>query len=194
MDDKMNKNTPAPIHPTGQVIWITGLPGSGKTTLAVELVKSLRKHLANVVHLDGDSLRQVLSNHDYSIEGRKALALQYSGLAKLLAEQGQIVIVSTVSLFHDVHDWNRAHFPRYVEVWLQPSQDSLMQRDQKGLYTRNSSSDVVGRGIAPEFPRQPTHQFAHDTPADTQHAIHTLIATHFSDVAHLLTLEETQRA
>ena len=89
----------------GRVIWITGLSGSGKTTLA----KALQKELPGSILLDGDELREALgsANHGFDVESRKKLAKTYARLAGLLARQGFIVLVATISLFHDLHAWNR---------------------------------------------------------------------------------------
>ena len=106
------------------VIWITGLSGAGKTTLAKELVSQLATENKEPILLDGDQLREIffdssnqaISAHDRS--SRLALALKYSGLARLLSEQGFWVIVATISLFKEVHDWNRKNFKNYYEVFL----------------------------------------------------------------------------
>ncbi|WP_432463028.1 adenylyl-sulfate kinase [Agarivorans sp. QJM3NY_33] len=120
----------------GQVIWITGMPGSGKTTLAKALQQITQEH--QPVLLDGDKLRQALNNHDYSLAGRKALSQQYAGLAHMLAEQGHLVIVSVVAMYREVHAWNRANMTRYTEVLLKPSSEVLIQRNKKGLYLPGS--------------------------------------------------------
>ena len=86
------------------VIWITGLSGAGKTTLAKEIVNQLTTENIEPILLDGDQLReifvdssnQVISSHDRS--SRLTLALKYSGLTRLLSEQG-FGLLSPLSLF-----------------------------------------------------------------------------------------------
>ena len=108
------------------VIWITGLSGAGKTTLAKEIVNQLTTENIEPILLDGDQLREIfidstnqaISSHDRS--SRLTLALKYSGLARLLSEQGFWVIVATISLFKEVHDWNRKNLKNYYEVFGYP--------------------------------------------------------------------------
>ena len=97
-----------------KVIWITGLSGAGKTTLANEIVRKLRDSLINVVFLDGDQLRQIFNNNSlkinsYSKNDRRNLASSYSRLCQLLVSQNLYVVISTISLFREIHLWNRAN-------------------------------------------------------------------------------------
>ena len=124
----------------GRVIWITGLSGAGKSTLASSLVKRLRETDAAVVLLDGDELRDVfgvtsLNSENYSRDKRIALALQYSRLCKLLAKQSFTVVIATISLFKEVHAWNRANLVEYFEVYLKVPLAELRQRDPKVIYS-----------------------------------------------------------
>lgn len=140
----------------GQVIWITGLSGSGKTTLA----DALQKRLVGSILLDGDKLRRVLGRDKsgFDLASRKELALTYSRLALLLAEQRFTVIVATISLFLDVHAWNRTNIPNYVEVFLDIPEHVREARDPKGLYAaarKGIINDMAGETIKVEFPRSP---------------------------------------
>lgn len=136
---------------SGKVIWITGLSGSGKTTLARKLVR----HLPGAVLLDGDDLREVLgaAQSGFDAASRLGLALTYARLAALLAGQGLTVVVATISLFHAVHQWNRAHQPGYVEIFLDVPLEERQRRDPKGLY-------------AAEKKRQITHMAGSETPVE----------------------------
>lgn len=125
----------------GQVVWITGLSGAGKSTLARELVAELRSHGHSVVMLDGDELRDVFgaataNSQNHGREGRLALAMQYAHLCKVIAAQGQTVVIATISLFREVHAWNRTHLPGYFEVYLKVPVEELRRRDPKDIYRR----------------------------------------------------------
>lgn len=146
--------------PTGQVVWITGLSGAGKSTLAVEFVAGLRSRGHSVVMLDGDELRDVFgaaaaNSQNHGREGRLALAMQYAHLCKVIAAQGHTVVIATISLFHEVHAWNRAHLPGYFEVYLKVPVEELRRRDPKGIYRRFDTGElnnVAGLDLAIDEP------------------------------------------
>ena len=57
-------------------------------------------------------------------------------MCKILASQGIIVVIATISLFREIHVWNRDHLPRYIEVYLKVPLSELERRDSKGIYQR----------------------------------------------------------
>ncbi|MGF6090698.1 adenylyl-sulfate kinase [Pseudomonas sp. 18173] len=131
----------------GQVVWITGLSGAGKSTLAREFVARLRGQGHSVVLLDGDELRDVFGAatanvQNHGREGRLALAMQYAHLCKVIAAQGHTVVIATISLFREVHVWNRAHLPGYFEVYLKVPVQELRRRDPKGIYRRFDAGEL----------------------------------------------------
>lgn len=131
-----------------RVIWITGLSGAGKSTLAQEVAEWLRADGQAVVMLDGDELREVfgaasVNSQNYGREKRLALAMQYSHLCHILVRQGLTVVIATISLFREVHTWNRTHLPGYFEVYLKVPIDELRRRDPKGIYRRFDASEVT---------------------------------------------------
>lgn len=144
---------------TGRVVWITGLSGSGKTTLAREVASRLRTRAAAVVALDGDELRELFGElHGHGREARLRLALRYAHLCRVIARQGPTVVIATISLFREVHDWNRRHLPGYFEVYLKVPLDELRRRDPKGLYRRFDAgeiADVAGLDLAVDEPETP---------------------------------------
>lgn len=143
----------------GTVVWITGLPGSGKTTIAGELVRQIRLHTLAVVSVDGDAFREVVGNDlGYSNADRLENARRIGRLCRMLSRQGHHVVCSTVSLFHECHAWNRAHFPRYLEVLVRVREETLLSRDQKQLYSQaraGMNADVPGAGQSYELPLDP---------------------------------------
>lgn len=140
----------------GRVIWITGLSGTGKSTLASALMSCL----PGSVLLDGDDLRAVLnmSHTGFDRQGRLELGMTYARLCRLLAEQGHTVIIATISLFHEVHAWNRVHLPNYLEVFLHAPEGVLRARDPKGLYAaakQGKLTQMAGQDTEIDFPKSP---------------------------------------
>lgn len=139
----------------GAVIWLCGLAGSGKSTLAMALNERLRAKFDNVIYLDGDESREIFGHFSYDKNGRIDMAIKRSKLANFLSKQGQIVIVSTISLFNEVYEFNRATLQNYFEVFVECEFEELKRRDQKGLYTKALSGEianVVGVDIAYDAP------------------------------------------
>jgi len=131
----------------GRVIWITGLSGAGKSTLAHGVVKRLRASSELVVFLDGDELREVFgataaNAQNHGRDGRLALAMQYAHLCRVIASQGMMVVIATISLFREVHAWNRENLPGYFEVYLKVPVDELRRRDPKGIYRRFDAGEL----------------------------------------------------
>ena len=110
--------------------------------------------------LDGDELRAVLQDLQcgYDVASRKKLAFSYAKMCHLLARQGHTVIIATISLFADLHEWNRENLPGYLEVFLDVPEDIRVSRDPKGLYAsakNGKNSHMAGVGTPVDFPNAP---------------------------------------
>lgn len=143
----------------GTVYWITGLSGAGKTTIGKLLYEKIRVEHANTVFLDGDVLRKVFGDDlGYSKEDRRKCAMRYSRLCAMLQEQGMNVICCTISMFDSVREWNREHICNYKEIYVKASMETLLVRDQKGLYsgvTEEKQKEVAGVHMEIEEPKNP---------------------------------------
>ena len=84
------------------IYWFTGQPGAGKTTLAKKLVGYL--NVGNTIHIDGDDLRDIFKNKDYSENGRRANIQKAMDIAHFLNEKGYNVVASLVSPYKDLRD------------------------------------------------------------------------------------------
>ena len=136
----------------GAVIWITGLSGSGKTTVATEVVHKLKAAGNCAILLDGDELRKILQDFRYDREARLELSYKYSRFARYLASQGLIVVTAVIAPFKEVHEYNRRHLPDYFEVFLKVDVKELVKRDVKGVYRK---VNVYANDLAVEFPEKP---------------------------------------
>lgn len=144
----------------GHVIWITGLSGSGKSTLARLVADYVADAYARPIILDGDDLRSAIAdtNCAHDLASRLANAYRICRFAKMFAEQGHIVIVATMSLFHEIHGWNRRNLPGYREVFLDVKLETLKARDPKGLYKNvmaGAQKNLPGIDIQAELPATP---------------------------------------
>ncbi len=137
------------------VVWIIGLSGAGKTTLASEVVARVRCEQKNVVLIDGDVVREVFGNDlGHTMKDRRTNAQRICQLGKLLDDQGIHVVCAILSLFPETRKWNRENLKNYYEVFIDSPLQHLVQRDSKGIYRRFNEGeirDVAGMDI--EFPR-----------------------------------------
>ena len=165
----------------GRVYWITGLSGAGKTTVGRLLYEKFREQKANVFFLDSDAGRIVFNDKcGYSREERLDGAFRNARVCKMIADQGIDVICSTISMFDEVRDWNRANIEDYKEIYLEVPIEELIKRDQKGLYTKvqnGECKDVAGMDMKLEFPKTPDLKVVNDgklTPAEVMEKILSL--------------------
>ena len=127
--------------------------------MAEELCRRLRAAGGPVTLLDGDALRGAIAEDlDHSAGDRRRSAMRNARLCRLLAEQGGDVVCATISLFHEVHQWNRENLPGYHEIYLRVPLEELRRRDSKGIYTGNGGGgprQVVGLDLPAEVPAAP---------------------------------------
>ena len=144
----------------GRVIWITGLSGAGKSTIARATAEHLRYQGEIPVLLDGDAVRAAIRDPhiEHDPASRLANAYRICRLAKLLADQGHTVIVATMSIYHEIHSWNRRNCPNYFEVWVEVDLDALREQDARNLYSRaqnGKTKNVAGLDLNYEKPLKP---------------------------------------
>jgi cytidine diphosphoramidate kinase len=148
-------------------VWITGLSASGKTTLANVVADRLRERGIPLIMLDGDNLREILGETvQYEREDRKNLAFVYARMVQSLSKQGVVVVIATVALFREVHEWNRKNIQGYFEVFLDVPFDELRRRDPKQIYKRfdeGKIKNVAGLDFSIDPPLAPDVRFAHDS-------------------------------
>lgn len=143
----------------GGVIWITGLSASGKSTLASGLNRHFSEIGKKTVLLDGDELRGIFNSSvdksSYGRESRKELALKYSKLCQMLAQQECLVIIATISMINEVYEWNKKNITNYFEIFLDTDKSTLQERDPKKIYEAYRSGElknVAGFDLLVDYP------------------------------------------
>jgi adenylyl-sulfate kinase len=127
----------------GFAVWLTGLSGAGKSTIAERLVARLRERGGNVELLDGDFVRTNLSlGLGFSREDRDTNIRRIGFVAELLARNGVIVVVAAISPYRDAREDVKRKIPRFVEVHIDCSIEVLTARDTKGLYKRALAGEL----------------------------------------------------
>jgi adenylyl-sulfate kinase len=121
----------------GFVLWMTGLSGSGKTTIAYILEEELRGRGLKVERLDGDIVRESLTRDlGFSKEDREKNIERVTFVAKLLSRNGVACICSFISPYQSIRDRVRAETTNFIEVFVDASLESVIERDVKGMYKK----------------------------------------------------------
>ena len=135
--------TPSPLSP--KVIWMTGLSGSGKSTIAQELAKTLVGRTNLVRILDGDKLRSTICKDlGFSEADRKENIRRAADLAKQLFNAGNTVIAALISPYAEDRQKVREMFEKgqFIEVYVDTPIEVCMQRDPKGLYAKAMNGEI----------------------------------------------------
>lgn len=141
------------------VVWMTGLSGAGKTTIAREMKEILGRSGNKVVLLDGDEIRNMFPSTGFDLESRRAHNKRVAYMASLLKEQGSVVIVSLISPMEDSRREAKSLCGgRFFETYISTALEVCEGRDVKGLYKKVRSGELKNfTGVdspfeAPEFP------------------------------------------
>ncbi len=143
------------------VIWLTGLSGSGKSTIAIQLERMLFSEGFFAQILDGDNIRSGLNNNlGFSLEDRQENIRRISEVAKLYCYSGIITLCSFVSPTEEIRDAAKTIIGKndFFEVFIDTPLEVCEARDVKGLYAKARSGEIKGfTGIDSPFeaPRDP---------------------------------------
>jgi adenylyl-sulfate kinase len=127
----------------GFTLWLTGLSGAGKSTVASLLEKRLRGINAQVEVLDGDEVRMELCKGlGYTKEDRDENIKRIGFVCKLLSRNGVVAIVAAISPYREAREQVRAATQNFVEVYFECPLSVLIERDVKGLYKKALAGEL----------------------------------------------------
>jgi 3'-phosphoadenosine 5'-phosphosulfate synthase len=128
----------------GFTIWLTGLSGAGKSTIARAVETALRERQRHVEVLDGDEVRENLSKGlGFSKEDRDTNIRRIAYVARLVSRSGGVAITAAISPYRATRDEARAQNSAFVEVFVRCPLDVLVQRDTKGLYAKALRGEIA---------------------------------------------------
>ncbi len=127
----------------GVTLWFTGLPCSGKSTVADRLAERLKDRGYRVERLDGDIVRRSLTRDlGFSKEDRDENIRRVAFVAKLLTRNDVFVLTSFISPYRDVRAHARREIGRFLEVYTKCSLEECMRRDVKGMYKKAIEGEI----------------------------------------------------
>lgn len=159
----------------GAVVWLTGLPGSGKSTIARSVEERLHQSGFQTVVLDGDNIRHGLcADMGFSAADRNENVRRTGEVAKLFLEQGTVVLVALVSPIRSAREQVRLLIPDgdFIEIYCSCPLPVCQERDPKGMYAKAANgtiADFTGVSSPYEAPLAPaliietSHEGAEDS-------------------------------
>lgn len=169
-----SKNTPRPV------IWLTGLSGSGKSTIAAALEKFLLENAHSVKPLDGDNIRMGLNKDlGFSSEDRKENIRRIAEVAKLFSDTGIPTITSFISPFEEDRNIARSIIgeSNFIEVFVKTPLEVCERRDPKGLYKKARKGEIknfTGIDSPYEEPKNP-HIILDTTTLTIEECVQTIV-------------------
>lgn len=148
------------VDSPGFILWLTGLSGAGKSTIASALVPELAARSGRVIEvLDGDVVRTHLSKGlSFSREDRDTNIRRIGFVADVVARHGGIALVAAISPFREVREEIKRSYANVIEVYVEASVETCAARDTKGLYAkalRGELANFTGVSDPYEPPERP---------------------------------------
>ncbi|MDL2272116.1 adenylyl-sulfate kinase [Desulfovibrio sp. OttesenSCG-928-I05] len=131
------------------ILWLTGMSGVGKTTLAEAVLQLVRAEMpTGVLAVDGDAVRTIWGDDlGYSEEERLKNMTRMAQLSRYLDGQRCHVVASLVAPYRETREWMRQHVPSYYEVFITSPLEQLAKRDPKGLYRQALAGETGLPGV-----------------------------------------------
>ena len=124
------------------VLWLTGLPASGKTTLADSVAEELKKLSLPIERLDGDRMRALFPGTGFSRKERNNHIQRAGYLASRLEQHGVFVVASFISPYRESRDFVRRLCRNFIEIYVSTPLSECEHRDSKGLYQRARRGEI----------------------------------------------------
>jgi adenylylsulfate kinase-like enzyme len=138
----------------GILFWVTGLPGSGKSSIAKKIKKKIIKKYGHTILINGDDMRNIFELKKYSQKERLNNGIKFSNFCKFLINQKINVIFAVVGLFDKVREKNKKNIKNYIEIYIKSDLKKIIKKGKKGIY-KKYKFNIVGKDLKPEFPKKP---------------------------------------
>jgi adenylyl-sulfate kinase len=143
----------------GAAVWLTGVSGAGKTTIAEAIYRKLKPAIPELVLIDGDTIRELFgAGLGFHEAARHEQISRIQRLARLLSGNGLVVLVAALYSHPKLLAWNRENISGYFEVYIRASMALVQRRDVKQIYAKaiaGTMPNVVGLDIPWHAPERP---------------------------------------
>lgn len=162
----------------GWCVWITGLPGSGKSTVAEILIKLLLQREIRAQLLSSDELRKVLTpKPTYSLEERDTVYATLVYIARLLTKNGVNVVIDATGNLRRYRDNARSRIPKFMEAYLECPLEVCIERESKRTETRHAPEQIYKKALEGKAPTVPGIGQPYEPPLNPEVTVNTAKCT-----------------
>ena len=136
----------------GIVFWITGLPGSGKSSISKNIFNNIEKLYGPTLRLSGNKFREIFGLKGYTKQERLQIGFKYHEYCKKISKSGFNVLFDAVCLFEKIRKKNRKYIKNYLEIYIKADSKIIFQRKEK-YFHKVKTNNVWALDIKPEFPK-----------------------------------------
>ena len=123
----------------GYLFWITGLSGSGKTSIAKKIKKQIENSYGPSILISGDDLRNIFKLKGFSYSDRCEIVMKYCKFSKFLTDQKFNVIFAVVGLIDKARKWNRKNIKNYIEIYIKTDLKKIQKNKKKNIYLKKKT-------------------------------------------------------
>ena len=140
----------------GILFWVTGLSGSGKTSVAKNIKKKIERKYGPTIVVSGDDLRKIFNFKSYSLKERILLSKKFNKFCKYITNQKINLIFAVIGMFDRMRLWNRKNIENYLEIYIKADIKKIIKLKKKKIYLKKGKvGPIMGINIKPEFPKNP---------------------------------------
>ena len=173
----------------GWCVWVTGLPGSGKSVVSEALVKFLLRRGIRAQLLSSDALRKVLTpKPTYSLKERDIVYATLVYIAKLLTQNGVNVVIDATGNLRRYRENARKQIPNFLEVYLECPLEICMEREAKRTETRHAPKRIYTKALEGKAPTVPGIGQPYEPPTNPEITINTARCTPKQAAQKILTV------
>jgi adenylylsulfate kinase len=172
---------------TGWCVWVTGLPGSGKSVISRTLIKLLEERNIHAQLLSSDALRKILTpKPSYALEERDVVYNTLVYIAVLLTQNGVNVVIDATANLRRYRDLARDNIPQFIEVYLECPMEVCMKREAKRKETYQAPREIYSRALGTKNDTVPGLGQPYEPPLHPEVNVNTVQSTSEKAVQRIL--------